>query len=81
MGMFSSKSTGGKAQRPIVLESPGGRVEIGASDSRGRYQITVTDKRTGEVGLRRTADGDRYKDAQAFAAEYATDGGTLRRQP
>jgi hypothetical protein len=80
MGMFS-KGTGGKAERPIVLESRGGRVEIGASDSRGRYQITVTDKHSGKVEWRKTADGDRHRDAQAFAAEYAKDGGQLRRQP
>jgi hypothetical protein len=81
MGLFSSKDTGGKAERPIVLESRGGKVEIGATDSRGRYQITVSDKRTGQVELRLTGTGDRHSDAQAFAAEYAKDGGTLRRRP
>jgi hypothetical protein len=81
MGMFGNSASGSsKAERPIVLKSPGGRVEIGASDSRGRYSITVTDN-SGNVELRRTADGDRYADARAFVAEYASDGGTLRRQP
>jgi hypothetical protein len=80
MGIFS-KNTGGKAERPIVLESPGGSVEIGASDSRGRYQITVSDKHSGKVELRLTGTGDRHRDAQAFAAEVAKDGGTLRRRP
>jgi len=75
------KSTGGKAERPIVMTSPGGKVEIGATDSRGRYSITVSDKRTGKVELRLTGTGDRHRDAQAFAAEVAKDGGTLRRQP
>lgn len=79
--MFSKNTGGGKAERPIVLESSGGRVEIGASDSRGRYSITVTDKRSGKVELRRTADGDRHADARAFIAEYGADGGTLRRRP
>lgn len=78
---MSSKSTGGRAERPIVLKSPGGQVEISASDSRGRYSITVTDRRSGQVELRLSADGDRYADARAITAEYANDGGALRRQP
>lgn len=78
--MFS-KSTGGRAERPIVLKSPGGQVEISATDSRGRYSITVTDKRSGKVELRLSADGDRYADARAISAEYAEGGGQLRRQP
>lgn len=75
------KSSGGKAERPIVMTSAGGRVEIGATDSRGRYQITVSDKRTGKVELRLTGTGDRHRDAEAFKAEVERDGGTLRRQP
>ena len=35
----------------------------------------------GKVELGLTGTGDRHRDAQAFAAEVAKDGGTLRRQP
>lgn len=79
--MTSKSARGGSAERPIVLKSPGGQVEISASDSRGRYSITVTDRRSGKVELRLSADGDRYADARAISAEYGSDGGALRRQP
>lgn len=79
--MASKSASGGRAERPIVLKSTGGRVEISASDSRGRYSITVTDKHSGKVELRLSADGDRYADARAISAEYGSDGGTLRRHP
>lgn len=79
--MFSKSESGdAKAARPIVLKSPGGQVELGTPDSRGRYTVTVSDKR-GNVELRQTVDYDRYRYANEIADQYAADGGHLRRQP
>jgi hypothetical protein len=76
----NGKTGGGNAARPIVLKSPGGQVELGAPDSRGRYTVKVTDK-SGNVELQQTVTHDRYSFAQAITTEYESDGGKLRRRP
>ncbi len=79
--MFGNSASGGsKAERPIVLKSPGGRVEIGSPDSRGRCTVTVSDN-DGKVELRQTVNYDRFQYAREITDLYNADGGTLRRQP
>lgn len=81
MRLFGDSASGDcKAARPIVLKSPGGQVELGTPDSRGRYTVTVTDN-SGKVELRQTVDHDRYQYAQEITDQYGADGGTLRRRP
>ena len=81
MGMFGNSAGGsGKAERPIVLKSQNGQVELGAPDSRGRYTVKVTDNH-GNVEYHKTVNHDRYQFAQDIAREYGAEGGTLRRRP
>jgi hypothetical protein len=81
MGLFGNSASGDrKAERPIVLDSGHGQVEFGAPDSRGRYTVTVTDRR-GNVVSREAREGDRYEAAQRIEAEHAASGGRLRRRP
>lgn len=81
MGMFGNSASGNsKAERPIVMKTSNGTVELGAPDSHGRYTVTVTDNH-GHTEYRKTVDHDRYQFAQDITRECAADGRTLRRQP